>query len=176
MVFSPPGPTLLTLLPDERPEDLYQKLMAFVEYNLLHTGSCSTHHHEAIQEDKELTSLIEDFVVLMGLPLIHSYLSKYVKQRCGTELSHCTLALIKPDISQDLNYLCDEHQIAEDARAMRSAISYNPKFKQQSRTLKLLKNCPICKGTGRPDTHFSKVFFTRHRIKNYWLRHVLLRG
>ena len=44
----------LHLEADKRPEDLYQRLMAFVEDTLLRANSLS-HHGEATTEDEELT-------------------------------------------------------------------------------------------------------------------------
>ena len=51
------------LAADERPEDLYQRLMAFVEDSLLHANGL-THHGEHVTEDEELTPTLENFVVL----------------------------------------------------------------------------------------------------------------
>ncbi len=110
---------------NEGPEDLYQRLMAFVEDNLLCRDSGITHGGENILEDEELSPTIENLVVLTWLRLIHSDLPKLVKQRYGTELRSRTLASIKPEISQALCSLLDELQSSEDARAMRSAVS-NP--------------------------------------------------
>ena len=45
----------LHLEADERPEDLFQRLMAFVEDTLLHTNSLS-HHGDLTTEDEELTA------------------------------------------------------------------------------------------------------------------------
>ena len=39
---------------DERPEDLYQRLVAFFEDNLLSSQGTLTHHGEAIETDEEL--------------------------------------------------------------------------------------------------------------------------
>ena len=44
----------IKLQPDERPEDLYQRLMVFIEDNLLLRGRGSiTHHGENLQEDDD---------------------------------------------------------------------------------------------------------------------------
>ncbi len=94
---------------NEGPEDLYQRLMAFVEDNLLHRDSGITHGGEAIL-DEELSPTIENFIVLTWLHLIHSDLPKLVKQRYGRELWSRTLASIKPEISQALCSLLDELQ------------------------------------------------------------------
>ena len=40
--------------PDERPKDLYQRLTAFVEDNLLRKGCGITHNGEKIVDDEEL--------------------------------------------------------------------------------------------------------------------------
>ncbi|KAK2566335.1 hypothetical protein P5673_009835 [Acropora cervicornis] len=50
----------LHLAADERPEDLFQRLMAFVEEALLLTT-----------EEEELATTLENFIVLTGLKLIH---------------------------------------------------------------------------------------------------------
>ena len=81
----------LHLEPDERPEDLFQRLMAFVEDTLLRADSLSQ-HGEATNEDEELTPTLENFIVLTWLKLIHPDLPKLVTQRYGTELRSRTLA------------------------------------------------------------------------------------
>ena len=70
---------------DEHPEDLYQRLMAFVDDILLQANSLS-HHGDLVTEDEGLTPTLEEFVVLTWLKLIHPELPKLVKQRYGTEL------------------------------------------------------------------------------------------
>ena len=78
-----------------------QRLMAFTEDNLLHSNSIQ-HHGPLLTEDEHLTSTWENFIVLTWLRLVHPDLPKLVKQRYGTELRSCTLASIKPEISQAL--------------------------------------------------------------------------
>ena len=65
---------------DERPEDLYQRILAFVEDNLLTSGGGITHHGAPIQEDEEFRPTIENFIVLCWLQLLHPDLPKVVKQ------------------------------------------------------------------------------------------------
>ena len=100
----------LKLEPNERPEDLYQRIMAFAEDNLLRQNSGITHHDEQITEDEELSPTLENFLVLTWLRLIHNDLPKLVKQRYGTELRTRTLTSIKPEISQALGSLLEELQ------------------------------------------------------------------
>ena len=106
---------------DERPEDLYQRLMSFAEDNLLHAGGVITHHNTQITDDEELSPTAENFIVLTWLQLIHPDLPKLVKQRYGTELRTRTLASIKPEISQALSSLLDEINNHENAKVMRTA-------------------------------------------------------
>ena len=149
------------LEPNERPEDLYQRLMAFVEDILLKANSLS-HHGDLITEDEELTPSLENFVVLTWLKLIHPELPKLVKQRYGTELRSRTLASIKPEVSQALNSLLDEIRASDDARIMRTATNTFRKSspvkappKRGIRSTRQPKSCPLCKQAGRPDSnHF----------------------
>ena len=110
------------LAADERPEDLYQRLMAFVEDSLLRANGL-THHGEHVPEDEELTPTLENFVILTWLRLIHPSLPRLVKQRYGTELRSRTLASIKPEISQALNSLLEEIRTSDDARILRAAVA-----------------------------------------------------
>ena len=91
---------------DERPEDLHQRLMAFVEDSLLRANGL-THHGEHFSEDEELTPTLENLVVLTWLRLIYPSLPRLVKQRYGTELRSRTVASIKPEISQALTSLLE---------------------------------------------------------------------
>ena len=113
--------TDIRLEPDERPEDLFQRLVAFVDDNLLRSDGNISHHDQNIVEDEEMTPTLENFVVLIWLHLIHVDLPRLVKQRCGTELRTHTLASIKPEISQALSSLLDEIRSSEEARVMRTA-------------------------------------------------------
>ncbi|KAK3748513.1 hypothetical protein QZH41_008577, partial [Actinostola sp. cb2023] len=57
----------IVLEPDERPEDLYQRLMAFVEDCLLKANEL-THHSDAIQEDEELSPTVEKILQRIIVP------------------------------------------------------------------------------------------------------------
>ena len=118
----------IRLQPNERPEDLFQRLMAFTEDNLLKTELAITHNGQEIQEDEELTPTMENFIVLTWLTLIHPDLPRLVKQRYGTELRSRTLATLKPEISQALDSLLEELRTTEDARAMRTQFSSEKKI------------------------------------------------
>ena len=164
--------------PGERPEDLYQRIMAFVDDNLLTEASNIRHHGETIDTDEELTPTLENVVVLTWLKLLHPELPRLVKQRYGTELRSQTLASIKPEISQALESLLDEVNVTESARAMRagqfpqSATLKKPASKPSTPRTKSSKSCPLCKQVGRPESqHFlSECPFLPEKDRKYIVR------
>ena len=111
----------LKLKPGERAEDLYQRLMSFVEDSLLRKDGKLLHNDEALSDDEEMTPTLENLVVLIWLRLIHEDLPRLVQQRYRTELRSHTLATIKPEISQALDSLLDELHSNQEVRAMRAA-------------------------------------------------------
>ena len=121
----------ITLEAGERPEDLYQRLMAFVEDNLLTTAGSITHHGDRPDEDEDLTPSLENMVVLTWLRLLHKDLPRLIKQRYGTELRSRTLASIKPEISQAMDTLLDEVQSVSESKIMRSQ-PFNPSQRRPS--------------------------------------------
>ena len=135
---------------EERPEDLYQRIVAFVEDSLL-SGHGILHHGDMVTED-EMSPTLENFVVLTWLRLIHPDLPKLVKQRYGTELRYRTLASIKPEISQALDSLLDGIRSSEEANVMRTATSLfrksTPSSRQQTRFQQRERCCPLCKQAG----------------------------
>ena len=66
-------------------EDLYKRLMSFVE-DLLLKAKSSSHHGELVMEDEELSPSLENVVVLRWLKLIFPDLPRLDKERYGTEL------------------------------------------------------------------------------------------
>ena len=156
----------ITLKPGEKTEDLYQRIVAFVEDSLLTAESGITHHEEEPDEDEELTPMVENMIVLTWLRLIHPSLPSLVKQRYGTELRDKTLASIKPEISQAMGSLLESlnSSTEETTRVMRSApfrSPYQQNQQQNQRTsfpLKVpgpsIKQCALCKVAGRPSAHY----------------------
>ena len=170
---------------DERPEDLFQRLMAFFEDNLLSANNDITHHGERVTEEEELSPSMENLIVLIWLQLIHRDLPGLVKQRYGTELRSKTLASIKPEISQALSSLLGEIHASDDAKVMRTAgYTFPARSRRQPRKEKPARGtsrnrptptCPLCKQAGRPSTdHFlstctflpekDRLFMTRARM------------
>ena len=106
---------------DEKPKDLCQRLMAFVDGHLLYSSTEITHHGAAITEEEEIILTLENFVVLTWLQLIDADLPKLVKQQYGTKLRSHSLAGIKSENSQALDSLLEEIRSSE-GRKMRTTI------------------------------------------------------
>lgn len=104
---------------DERSEDLYQRLLAFIDDNLIKRGGI-THHGVNLDEDEEMSPTVENLIVLTWLRLINPSLSQLVKQRYSTELRVRTLASVKPEISQALPSLLEEIRNNKNARSFRT--------------------------------------------------------
>ena len=111
----------IRLEPDECPEDLYQRLLSFIDDNLLTANGNIRHHGEDVSTDEELTPSLENIIVLTWLRLVHADLPTLVKQRYGTELRSQTLASLKPEISQALDALLDEIHSSNEAKVLRTA-------------------------------------------------------
>ena len=154
---------------DERFEDLYQRIFAFVEDSLLTPDSQISHHDQKISEEEEMTPTLENFIVLTWLRLINTDLPRLVKQRYGPELRSRTLASLKPEISQALNSLIDELENHNPA-AMRTSIGQNQRFRPKSKTVSR-KVCPICKEASRPSSHFlSQCKYLPEEDKKFMIR------
>lgn len=146
----------IRLQPSERPEDLYQRLVSFIDDNLLTKDSTVTHHSATVTIDEEVSPSLENITVLLWLERLHVQLPALVKQRYGAELRNKTLASIKPEISQALASLLEELSSTEDSRISR-AQGYNrgqghsrSRFTQQ-RTGQRGKYCCLCRTAGRPN-------------------------
>ena len=76
----------MTLQPGERPEELYQRLLSFVDDNLMKSDGGVKHLNTDITDDEELTPSLENYTVVWWLHILHKDLPKLVRQRYGTEL------------------------------------------------------------------------------------------
>ena len=167
--------------PPERPETLYQRMLAFVENNLLIPGTTMTHKGDPIVEYEDMSPTLENLVVLLWLQQIHPNLPSVVKQKYGADLRSKTLASLKPEISLAIQSLMDEAK-SFDARVMRLGQSgsafprrsqsrnFQPagprRFQQNSRPRSQFnkrerqptqKLCPLCKAAGRDASHFLSM-------------------
>ena len=140
------------LQPDERPEDLFQRLMAFFEDNLLTVHGGLTHHGVQVTTDEDLSPTLENTVVVLWLQLIHPGLPLLVKQKYSSELRNKTLASLKPEISQAIGSLLDELRSIEDTKAMRVGSTTprcHPNSGHGQPQRRPFLSCILCKTAGR---------------------------
>jgi hypothetical protein len=139
------------LEPDEKPEDLFQRLQAFFQDNLLTVNGGITHGGEAPNVDEDMTPTLENTIVCLWLQMIRPGLPNLVKQKYGAELRNQTLASLRPEISAALDSLIEELNATEEAKVFRTfAGSRNASSRQQT------KICTLCKAAKRPlfNTHY----------------------
>ena len=149
---------IISLGATEKPEDLYQRILAFFEDNLMTTTCGITHHGSVLAANEDLTPTLENTVVLMWLQLVNAGLPQLVKQRYGAELRNRSLASLKPEISQALPSLLDEIRSFEDTKALRftaftPARSSTPSSRSATpkrSATKSTKLCVLCQTAGRP--------------------------
>jgi hypothetical protein len=125
----------------ERPQDLFQRLTAFFEDNLLTKSGNITHHGAAVVEDEDLTPTLENAIVVLWLQLIHPSLPQLVKQKYGSELRNRSIASIKSEISQALQSLLDEVQSHEDTKVLRTGARFRPQASQSRHPYKSCFRC-----------------------------------
>ena len=113
---------VINLQPDEKLEDLYQRLVAFYTDNLLEDDGDIEHHGKKLEVDEEITPAIESTIVVLWLQHLNPCLPQLVKQREGTELRNRSLASIKSEISQSLPSLLDELKTLEDSKVFHVSV------------------------------------------------------
>ena len=164
----------IRLEPDQRPEDLHQRILSFIDDSLLKANDNVQHHGENVSADEELSPTLENMIVLNRLRLIHTDLPALVKQRYGTELRSKTLASLKPEISQALDSLLEVIESINEAKILRTAFQ-RPSQRDTTKVAKhkgMQKSCPLCKQAKRPHfQHFlSKCPFLPNEDRQYLSR------
>jgi hypothetical protein len=89
---------------DESPEDLYQRLVSFIDDNLLKAHGGIRHHGENVTFDEDISPTMENIIV----------------------------ASLKPEISQALDSLLHEINSANDAKVLRTAFQQSLTHPQSS--------------------------------------------
>ena len=144
----------IVLQPGEKPQDLYQRLMAFFEDNLITTNGGIAHYGAAVDVAEDLTPTIENTVVFLWLQRVNPGLPALVKQKYAAELRHQTLASLKPEISIALDSLLDDIRSIEDTKVLRMEVRRprQPFGRPGTVESRKLKSCILCKTAGRPHT------------------------
>ena len=116
------------------------------------------------------------------LRLTDPELPKLIKQRYGIELRMCTLASLKPEISQALDSPLDKLKCANKAKVMRTTSSSftqsprrlpnqtPPKVPLRQRSYDM--SCPLCKQAGRTITSYflSECKFLPNEDRHFMLK------
>ena len=141
---------------EERPETLYQRLLAFIEDNLQKEGSGLVHMGELPAEDEEMTPMIENLLTYIWLERVHPGLPKLVQLRFSTELRSRTLASLKDEISQGLSSMLEELGTAQMQQVTVNAVrppprsrDYNSRNRQPRRA-----HCELCAAIKQESDHF----------------------
>ena len=108
-----------------RHETLYQRMLSFIENNLLTPDCGISHKGAAVSEIEDLTPSLENLVVLLWLKEVHPNLPSLVKMKFAADLRSQSLASMKAEISSALPSLIEEAKNFDSARVMRTA-PYQP--------------------------------------------------
>ena len=141
--------------PGERAEALYQRLVSFIDDNLLTKDCGVSHHGSAVKKSEAVSPSLENVVVYLWLERLHVSLPALVKQKYGAELRNRTLASIKPEISQALNSMLEELSSGDNSRISRLQTNDTRRRFPQSQSRTGGKFCCLCRTANRPsyDSH-----------------------
>lgn len=148
----------------ERPERLYQRIIAHLQDNLLQKDSKLKHDGIAPDKDEELSPTVERLAVLRWMELIHPGLPALVQRTFAFDLQRMTLKDMQPQIVDALDGFLEELRQDEakvgrvfmpDYRRRSRPPNRAMRFPQPSRTTtkqptrKYMKECRVCKCEGR---------------------------
>lgn len=148
----------------ERPERLYQRILAHLQDNLLQKDSKLKHDGAPVTVDEDMSPTVERLAVLRWMELLHPNLPTLVQRTFAYDLQRMTLKDIQPQIVDALDGFLEELR-SEEVKIARSYIPrQKPKQKQahpsrhassnkftagtQKRKIPN-KECRICKAEGR---------------------------
>ena len=152
--------TSLALEANESFEALWERVLSFVEGNLLNPNDDITHLGAEIDRAEVMTPTLVNICIVTWLRIIHPGLPSIIKQKYATELRNKTLASIRDEISESLPSLLLEISGSEDQVAVSRL--YKPYNSRQSKPSKFTKpkvkafrkSCVICQTAKRPANHF----------------------
>lgn len=165
----------LTTEPDETHEALWERVLSFIEGNLILSSDKITHQGVEVSRSEVMTPTLLNICIVLWLKIIHPSLPALVKQKYATELRSKTLASIRDEVSESLNSLLYELSGNENAAVSRSynynnkpynsryqRKQYNPSKKGQQ------KSCIVCLTGKRPAQHYlSECPFLPDEDKQY---------
>ena len=158
------GSTILELAafttdPNESHEALWERILSFVEGNLLLSTDKITHHGANLVRSEEMTPTLMNISIVLWLKTIHKNLPALVKQKYATELRNKSLASIRDEVSESLDSLLYELSASDESAISRS---YNSRYQRKptdSRGTKVSpsgqqRSCIICQTAKRPSQHY----------------------
>ena len=146
----------------ERPERLYQRLLAHVQDNLLTTGSKLKHDGATPTQNESISPTVERMVVLRWLELLHPGLPALVQRTFAYDLGHMTLKDIQPQVVDALDGFLAELK-SEDVKSARVNMGrFKPSYRDNRRPYRpdtrsaptqKRDTCRLCRAEGRPASH-----------------------
>lgn len=146
----------------ERPERLYQRVLAHLQDNLLTTGTKLRHNGQFPTSDEELSPTVERLAVLRWMELLHPSLPTLVQRTFAYDLQRMTLKDLQPQIADSLDGFLeelrqDEVKVSRVFNSRRSG-PREDRFKKK----KPVPQCRLCKAEGR--TFLGHSITTCHYI------------
>ena len=134
--------------PNERPEQLYHRVVHHLADNLLKPGCKLVHNGQTVTEAEVMSPTIERLAVLRWMELLHPKLPKLVQKTY--DLQRATLKDLQEQISDNIDSLLEEIRNSEELsvnratypssrqeqqafyRQERNPVRYRPEFQQSS--------------------------------------------
>ena len=148
------GTDRFTLQEGESYEALWERVLSFVEGNLISASDKIQHMGSDILRSEVMTPTLLNLSIVLWLRIIHPSLPSVVKQKYATELRNKTLASIRDEISESLSSLLMEVTGEEAAISRSSRFRYQKKNFKSSSARNSNKTCPICSASKRPSDHY----------------------
>lgn len=146
----------------ERPERLYQRVLAHLQDNLLRKDSKLKHDGVVVPVDEDMSPTVERLAVLRWMELLHPSLPTLVQRTFAYDLQRMTLKDIQPQIVDALDGFLEELRNEEVKIARSYEPRQKPRQKQTYPSRQTLSNkfssqkrkppskeCRICKAEGR---------------------------
>ena len=150
----------------ERPERLYQRVLAHLQDNLLQKGGKLKHDGVDITADEVISPTVERLAVLRWMELLHPQLPQLVARTFAYDLQRMTLKDIQPQIVDALEGFLSELKASEVSSARvnfqrRSHAGFSqPRqstrqttYPRSSKPHKSTPFCRICRANGRAHDH-----------------------
>ena len=102
----------------ERPQRLYQRLLAHLQDNLLSSGSSLVHNGVTPERNEEMSPTVERLAVLRWMELLHPSLPALVQRTFAHDLQRMSLKDLQPQIADALDGFMEELR-QDDVRASR---------------------------------------------------------